>query len=106
MQRLTKALVLGICAGIVDVVPMIAQGLNWYANTSAFIQWVVMGIVITHIEIGIKSWMKGLIVAELCAIPIMIIVSMEGFSAIIPIIAMTAILGSCVGYLGDKYVRK
>jgi threonine/homoserine efflux transporter RhtA len=106
MQRLTKALILGICAGIIDVVPMIAQGLNRYANTSAFIQWVVMGIVITHIEIGIKGWMKGLIIAELCAIPIMIIISMEGFSAIIPIILMTAILGSCIGYFGDRYVKK
>lgn len=106
MQRLTKAFLLGTCAGIIDVVPMIAQGLNWYANTSAFIQWIILGIIITHIEIGIKGWLKGLVIAELCAIPIMIIVSMNGPAAVIPIIVMTAILGSCLGYFGDKYVRK
>jgi hypothetical protein len=98
MQRLAKALFLGTCAGVIDVVPMIVQGLNWYANASAFIQWVVMGIVITHIEIGVTSWLKGLVVAEVCTIPVMIIVSMNGFSAIIPIIIMTAILGGGVGY--------
>ncbi len=106
MKHLLKALLLGVCAGVIDVIPMIAQGLNWYANASAFIQWIVLGIIITHIEIGLKSWLKGLVVAELCAIPIMIIVSMDGFSAVIPIIVATAILGSCIGYFGDKYVRK
>jgi len=103
MRRIAKALLIGTIAGVIDAVPMIAQGLNWYAIASAFIQWVVMGIIITHIDIGIKGWLKGLIVAELCAIPIMIIVSMDGFSAIIPIIVMTAILGSCIGYFGDRY---
>ncbi len=106
MSRFSKALLLGTGAGIIDVIPMIAQGLNWYANTSAFIQWIVMGIIITHIEMGMKSWLKGLIVAELCAIPIMIIVSMDGFTEVIPIIITTAILGSCIGYFGDKYIKK
>jgi hypothetical protein len=106
MQRLSKALILGTCAGIIDVVPMIVQGLNWYANTSAFLQWVVLGIVITHIEIGLKGWLRGIVIAELCTIPVMIIVSMNGFGAIIPITVMTAILGGCVGYYGDKFVRK
>lgn len=106
MPRIYRALLLGTLAGILDVIPMIGQGLNWYANTSAFIQWIVMGVIITHIEIGLKSWLKGLVVAELCAIPIMIIVSMNGLSAVIPIIVATAILGSCIGYFGDKYIRK
>jgi hypothetical protein len=106
MTRLFKAIFLGTIAGILDVIPMAAQGLNWYANISAFIQWIIMGIVISHIEIGLKSWLKGLILAELCAIPIMILVSMDGFSAVIPIIVTTAILGSCVGYVSDKYIRK
>lgn len=106
MSRLVKALFVGTAAGILDVAPMIAQGLNWYANTSAFFQWVIMGVIITHIEIGVKGWLKGFIIAELCAIPIMIIVSMNGLPGIVPIIISTAVLGSAIGYLGDIYIRK
>ncbi len=105
MPRLLKSLLLGAGAGIIDVVPMIAQNLNWYANTSAFTEWIVLGIIIPHLDIGLKSWKKGLIVAEVCVLPVVIIVSMNGIAGVIPILIMTAILGSGVGYFGDRYIK-
>jgi hypothetical protein len=106
VSRFNKALLIGAAAGIIDVVPMIAMGLNWYAITSAFIQWIVLGIVIPHIHIGLHGWVRGFIVAELCVLPVMIIVSMNGIPGIIPIIISTAVLGSGIGYFSDKYPGK
>lgn len=105
MKKLLVPLGIGIIAGIIDVIPMIIQGLDWYSNISAFIFWIVMGFIITHISLPVKNWLKGMIVALICAIPIMIIVSMNGILTIIPILVMTLILGSLVGYATGKYVK-
>ncbi len=106
MTRLTRAAIIGAAAGILDVAPMIAQGLDWYANTSAFAEWIALGIVIPHVEIGTRGWLKGLLIAELCVVPVMILVAMNGLSAIVPIVVSTAFLGSLVGHFGDKYAGK
>ncbi|MFA5879105.1 MAG: hypothetical protein WC860_02920 [Candidatus Margulisiibacteriota bacterium] len=104
MKKLTLSFLFGALAGLIDVIPMILQGLNWYANASAFMQWLILGVVISHIEIlGLKSWLKGLIVAECAVIPIEIIVAQNGAITIIPILIMTAILGSLIGFVSEKF---
>jgi len=103
MKKLKLALILGISAGIIDVIPMILQGLDWYSNISAFTFWIVMGLVISYISINIKSWIKGLIIAEASAIPIMILVIAQDPKSIIPISIMTAILGSLIGFFSGRY---
>jgi len=107
MKKLILSLLLGITAGIIDVIPMIVQGLNGYANSSAFIEWVILGVIITHIELlNLKGWLKGFVVAQLCVLPIVIIVAQNGILGIIPILLMTAILGSMVGFISTKYLAR
>ena len=96
---------LGTVTGIIDVIPMIIQGLNWYANLSAFFHCVVLGFNITYVVINIKSWLKGLIIAEISAIPIVILVYQNNPEGILPILIMSAVLGSLIGVFGEKYAR-
>ena len=42
MKRLKVGILLGIIAGIIDVIPMIMQNLTWDANISAFTMWVII----------------------------------------------------------------
>jgi len=105
MKKLQLSLLLGITAGIIDVIPMIIQKLTWDANISAFVFWIVMGFIIPRISLPIKSWQKGLLIAELCALPIMILVFAVDPKAIIPIAIMSAILGSLIGFLSEKYAK-
>lgn len=105
MKKILLSLTIGALAGIIDVIPMIIQGLDWYSNTSAFIFWVVMGFVIAHISLPIKSWLKGLIIALISVMPIMVIVFATDPKSIIPILLMSAILGSLVGLFTGKYAR-
>ena len=82
---------------------MIIQKLDKHANWSAFIHWVVMGIIISYIQIPLSPWLKGLLIAELSIISVIIIISKEDKNAIIPIIAMSAILGILVGISTAKF---
>ena len=84
---------------------MIIQRLNWHANVSAFMFWVIMGIIISYSAVGFRGWFKGLVIAELSVIPIEILVMQNGSSAVLPIFVMTALLGSLVGYFTEKYAH-
>lgn len=105
MKKITASLIIGVIAGVIDVIPMIIQGLDWYSNISAFVFWIIMGFVISYISIPLKSWKKGLLVAGLSALPIMIIVAASDPVSIIPIAIMTVVLGSLVGFLTEKYAQ-
>ncbi len=100
MDKILIALLIGVVAGIIDVIPMIIQKMKKEANLSAFTHWVVLGLVIPFVSWNIAPWLKGLIIAEISAIPILFIVASEDKKAIIPIVFMSAILGIGVGIAG------
>jgi hypothetical protein len=103
MGKLLIALFIGIIAGVIDIIPMILQKLDRYSIISAFIQWIVATFVIIHIEFGIEGWLKGLIVALLMALPIVVLVMKNDAKSTVPILIMSIVLGSLVGFIGDMY---
>jgi len=104
-RKILCSIGIGAIAGIIDVVPMMIQGLDIYSDVSAFVFWLVMGFIISNVSLPIKNWLKGMIVASISAIPIIILVSAKGLINAVPIIAMTLILGSLLGYLTGKYAK-
>ncbi|HHJ52595.1 MAG TPA: hypothetical protein ENJ89_05330 [Caldithrix abyssi] len=104
MNEILTALAIGIAAGIIDVVPMIIQKMDKYANLSAFMHWVVLGLIIPFVSWNIAPWLKGFIIAELSAIPILMMVAPTDKKAIVPITIMSAILGIAVGIAGKAFI--
>ncbi len=104
MNDILIALVIGIAAGIIDVTPMIIQKTDKYANLSAFVHWVVLGLIIPFVSWNITPWLKGLIIAELFAIPVLLMVAPKDKKAIIPITVMSAVLGVVVAIAGNVFI--
>jgi hypothetical protein len=104
MNDIIIALVIGIAAGIIDVVPMIIQKLEKEASVSAFVHWVVLGLIIPFVSWDIAPWLKGLIIGLLSALPIMIIVFPKDKKSLIPIGVMSAVLGVAVGVAGAAFI--
>ncbi|OGY87186.1 MAG: hypothetical protein A2233_03610 [Candidatus Kerfeldbacteria bacterium RIFOXYA2_FULL_38_24] len=103
MRSLLLSLALGVIAGIIDITPMIIQKLDKYATASAFVQWVILGFIITHINIpGVDGWLKGTIVAVLMSLPIIILVLKADRKSVPIILLISAILGGVVGFLSTK----
>lgn len=100
MKKLLLSVVFGILAGIIDITPMLIRGVDWHFAISPFLHWVVLGFLITYTVLDIKPWLKGLFIAELSALPV---VFQPGIDSVIPIFAMSAILGSFIGFLSDRY---
>ena len=105
MNNILIALMIGIVAGAVDVAPMIMQKLDKTAVWSAFIHWVVLGLIIPFVNWDLQPWLKGLIIGEMTAIPIMIIVFPKDKKALIPMMVFSAILGVMVAISGTVFIK-
>ena len=104
MNDILIALIIGIIAGIIDVIPMLIMKLNKFANLSAFSHWVVLGLIIPFVSWNIDPWLKGLIIGELAIIPTIFMVFTNDKKAIIPMIAMSALLGIGVAIAGARFI--
>ena len=103
MKTVFLSLLLGCIAGIIDITPMIIQKLDKFSIVSAFMQWVILGFIITYIKIpGVDGRLKGLITAVILSLPIIILVAKSDPKSVIIILGMSAILGSLVGFFSTK----
>ena len=104
MKEIFIALSLGIVAGIIDIIPMIMQKLDKYANASAFTHWVALGLIIPFVSWDIAPWLKGFIIAELSAIPLLYLIVPKDKKALLPILVMSAVLGIGIAILGEMFI--
>jgi hypothetical protein len=106
MKKIKIGILLGVVAGIIDVIPMIIQNLTWDANISAFTMWIVVGFLIATIDIKINSIIKGILTAFLVLLPTAILIGWKEPVSLIPIAIMTIILGGLLGFSIKKILDK
>lgn len=105
-SKIAIGILFGVVAGTIDIIPMIAQGLSWDANISAFIMWVIIGFFIALTEIRLNSILKGIVVGFLVLMPTVFIIGWDNPKTLIPIFIMTLILGGFLGFFIDKRIQK
>ena len=106
MKKIKIGVLLGIVAGIIDIIPMIMQNLTWDANISAFTMWIVVGFLIATIDLNINSIIKGILIAFLVLLPTAILIGWKEPVSLIPITIMTTILGGLLGISINKTLAK
>jgi len=102
MLKKYSGIIIGVVAGILDVIPMLIQKLPAEANLSAFVMWVVIGFVVSKINIGIKGAPKGIIMAIILIQPTAILIAAKEPQSLLPIGIATLLLGGFVGYAVEK----
>lgn len=106
MKKIKVGLLLGLIAGIIDVIPMIIQGLTWDANLSAFTLWIVVGVLISIIDLNINPILKGILTAYMVLLPTAILIAWQEPVSLIPISIMTTILGGLLGFFIKKFSKR
>jgi hypothetical protein len=106
MRKQIIGIIFGSIAGIIDVIPMIIQKLTWDANISAFVMWIIVGFLITSVDLKIKPVLKGILIAFLVLLPSAILIGWKEPVSLIPIMIMTLILSSLLGFFINKYTGK
>jgi len=106
MKKISKikiGIILGIMAGIIDVIPMIFQKLTWDANLSAFLMWIIAGFMVSTSSLKINRVLKGILISFLLLTPSAVIIGWSQPISLIPIFIMTLILGGFLGYFVDTF---
>jgi hypothetical protein len=104
-RKITIGTLLGVGAGIVDVIPMIIQKLPLNSMLSAFSMWVVLGFIINTSALKMKGVFKGLVLSILVILPVAVLIGQEEPLSLIPIGIMTVILGALLGFVSDKILK-
>jgi hypothetical protein len=105
-NKIGIGLIVGLIAGILDVIPMIIQDLTWDANLGAFSMWIIVGFFVSTSNLSIKPVLKGLLYAYLTLIPSAFLIAWNEPFALVPIFIMTTILGALLGFFIDRYIKK
>jgi len=106
MKKILLGILFGAIAGAIDIIPMIIQKLSLDANISAFSMWVIIGFLISVTKINVPSFLKGIIISFLVLTPCAIIIGWKEPLSLIPICAMTLILGSVLGIVINKVIKE
>lgn len=94
-------LLIGVIAGIIDVLPMIKMKVDKYACLSAFAFYILIPFIIFGVNWFNKLWwLKGGIITFLMAIPIIILVFKEDKKSPLAMTIMSILLGSIIGIVG------
>ena len=101
MKELLLTLLIGIAAGVIDVLPMIKMKLDKYSEISAFVHYLIAPFIIFNTELfGMAWWLKGGITGLALALPTIIMVMKEDKKSAIPMVIMSVILGTVIGIVG------
>ena len=104
MNNFLIAVIIGLIAGLIDIIPMIIRKLNKRDTISAFVHYFALGLIIPFVNWPIAPWITGVIIALLTAVPVMIIVYPRDKKAIMPMIIFSLILGAGIGIAGAKFI--
>lgn len=105
MSVFLSTLLIGIAAGIIDIIPMIKMKLDKYAIVSAFVFYLNMPFFILNIRLFETIWwLKGGIIGFIMALPIIIIVAKDDKKSIPPIAIMSLVLGTLIGLAGHYLI--
>jgi hypothetical protein len=104
MNDFLIAIVIGLVAGLIDVIPMLLQKLNKRDTGSAFVHYFALGLIIPFVNWGIAQWLTGIVIAFITSIPIMILVYPKDKKALIPMLVFSLILGAGIGIAGAKFI--
>ena len=105
MRKPITGIILGILAGIIDIIPMIIMDLTWDANLSALAMWIVIGFLIASVDLKINSIIKGIVIAFLVLLPSAILIGWKEPFSLIPIAVMTIILGGLLGFSINRITK-
>ncbi|MDR2906518.1 MAG: hypothetical protein LBU91_00815 [Bacteroidales bacterium] len=101
MDKLLLSVIIGLVAGIIDIIPMIVQKLPKYSTAAAFFYYFFISIVIVNIDLPhIAWWLEGGLISFALIIPMLIHVGHTDKKPLPIITANSIIIGTLVGIAG------
>lgn len=105
MKNLIITLMIGVCAGFADVLPMLLRRSETSLILSVFVHWVVVTIFISYIRMPIHPVAQGALVAALATLPILITYSQSHPERLPVLLGIAIVLGGLIGFMTNQFAR-
>ncbi|MDR2936549.1 MAG: hypothetical protein LBU80_04320 [Rikenellaceae bacterium] len=104
MDKLLLSVIIGLVAGVVDIIPMIVQKLPRYSTIAAFFYYFFISIVIVNIDLPhIPWWLEGGFISFALMIPMLIHIGHTDKKPLPIITANSIVIGTLVGIAGHFF---
>lgn len=101
MKELLLTALIGVVAGVIDILPMIKMKLDKYSIASAFVFYFILPFIIFNTSLfGMAWWLKGGVTAAALAAPVIIVVAKEDKKSAVPMAVTSVVLGTLIGVAG------
>ena len=101
MKEFFVALLIGVVAGVIDVLPMIKMKLDKYSKASAFVHYLIAPFIILNTGLfGMPWWLKGGVLNLLLAVPVIILAAKVDKKSALPMAVTSVVLGTAIGIAG------
>ncbi len=101
MKKWIVGLFIGLAVSVLGFIPIIIQGLPWHHAARPLSYWGSMGVIIVVAQVDVRPWLKGLIFAELMALPVAVLLYPRPLAY--TMLASSAVFGPLMAILGDKF---
>lgn len=99
LARGTVVAGLALAAALADVLPMLLRGTSVRQAAVPFLHWIVTTVFISAVQWPLPPALRGALVAVLCAAPTLVRYATERPASVIPVAAMSLVLGPLLGIL-------
>lgn len=101
MRNIILTILIGFCAGVIDILPMLRMKQNKNSIASAFVFYFFMPFIIYSTNLfEMAWWLEGAVITFAMALPILLIVEKTEKRAILPITITSIMLGTLIGLAG------
>lgn len=104
MNNIVIAVLIGVVAGIIDVIPMIFQKINKTSCISAFVHYLMLGIIIPFVAWDLPPVLKGIIISLMLTTAVIIIAYRNDKKVLVPMLVMSILLGAGIGWAGGEFI--
>ncbi len=104
MNHLTLAIITGLVAGVLDVIPMLAQKISARSCISAFLLYFFAAIIVFHSDLPrLPWWADGMGITLMMAIPVLFSLSGRERKAV-PLIVLNALILGFLISVAERYL--
>jgi len=102
-KKTTIAIIIGLIAGILDLIPLILVSAPILNMISILMFWIVTSYFVAHVKLSKNTILNGLILSTLNMLPLVIVIYTVNPKDFMPMLSMAIVLGPLVGYLNGRF---
>ncbi len=106
MRSAVVVFVVGLVAGLLDLIPLVMVGAPALNMVAIVVFWLVAVVFMAQATLVENAWLNGLVVAVLIMVPLILTVATVNPSDVLPMLSMAVLLGPPSGYAVRRGLRR